>query len=229
MKKCIYTSRIVNVKKFKDQVNVETDSYYESAIQYQIAIQYREGVDVHKDIDIAIAFYKEAAKLNHRRAQIALSYLLLGNEGAPALDWEAYQWAKLAAYSGESTEFLHLGIMYRYGLVANINYEEALELFNKYIGLQSRSIYIGKGQYEIGLIYKYGLGVDADYTVALSWLRKAKKNGYDDAAIDIDEITDILQNRRSSDNYLNSTQKQENNEETTNSYMMLDCTLCNSI
>ena len=196
---------------------------------YAEANQYRKGVDVYKDIDVAIAFYKEAAELDHSGAQIALSYLLLGNEGAPALEWEAFHWAALAANNGEPTGFFNLGIMYRYGLGTEINYQKALEAFKKYISIQSGLVDLGTCQYEIGLIYKDGLGVDTDYMVALSWLRKAKKNCYEDAAADITEITDLLQSKRNSNRYQDNSRNKKNKEkQKPNKSRILSCPVCSA-
>ena len=177
--------------------------------QFHIANCYKCGTNIKQDDDMALNWYKKAAKNGHSEAKIILEHWEEFN------DWKIENEENILsqyikAWQGDSTALFELANDYKLN-----NDDNALEYYKKAaengspeaktivehwedfknfettdedLILSWAKAFRGNAneQFNIGNAYKYGNGLERNNDVAMEWYRKAAENGHPDSKIIVD-------------------------------------------
>ena len=138
--------------------------------QNNIALCYFEGEGVAQDLTEAATWFLRSAKQDNCDAQYNLGVCYANGYGVKVNLTTAVEWYRKAAENGSESGKR---------AVEKCKDVKTIREFNKLLD----SAYSGdaKAQYEVGKCYFYGDGVDQNFIDAYRWLRKAVKNGNDEA------------------------------------------------
>ena len=128
----------------------------------------RNGVT--KDPDNGFDLLKDCINNYDADALDFLSVLYLGAHNYFEVNESvAYNYMKIAADKGNANSACNMGIMQKMGRGTQLDFDKALESFQKAYTLGS-----DKAAFEIGYLYYKGLGsIDQDYKLALEWFQKS--------------------------------------------------------
>ena len=103
-------------------------------MQYELAQVYRKGLGVGVDLEISLAWYRQAGEVGHAKAQTMLGFLYRNGIGVEADLKQAVQWYQRATEQGEPTALFNLGSLYRKGYGVPKNETKALDLYREAAG-----------------------------------------------------------------------------------------------
>ncbi len=170
-----------NSRKFEEAVN-----YYKQAAnlgyveaQYKLGYCYYDGIGVEPDHTEAVTWYRKAAEQGYICAQEDLGLCYYKGIGVTQNYELAAKWLYKVAEQGNTSVGDELGYCYYY----TKNYAEAAKWFKK---MEDGNAEI---QYLLGVLYFKGYDVEKNYTEAEKWLKKAAEQGYRDAEVLLQKLT----------------------------------------
>jgi len=217
--------------KQKNSKIVKDDQYW-GKFYYQRAEKFRYGQGVEKNIQYALKLYHAAAKLNHTKAQISLSYLLLvkNNQKQSNTYSEAFSWALKASQYNEPEAWFNLGHMYKNGLGTGKNIPKAINAFEQ--AIYNGFYHIeksGAAYYELGLLYLDSTTMEPNYSKSINWLTKAVASDYSGANTALKKAFVLnKKNRASNQTKNNQHNNQEKKEKFKDKIFKLSCPCCDS-
>lgn len=198
---------------FRDKLNEANSGNSEA--QYDVGTMYQNGRGVQADRNKALEWYRKAAAQNHPRA---VSRLNLMEENATRFDRTFSQAEKgdreslydlgnmymmgvgadidyisaikafeQSANQGYDKAAYKLGLIYYEGTGVRSNPTEAF----KWFGIAAEDDFPA-AQYYLGRMYGEGKGTRRNNTLALQWLGKAVDGGFDQARVEIINVTENL-------------------------------------
>ena len=153
---------------------------YEDAINntnfkamYILGDKYYRGDKIEQDYDLAMFYFRMAARYNYGRAEFNIGKMYELGLGVIKSYEKAIEWYKLASTHGEVKALESMGDVY-------LDKEEFIKAFKLYN--MAYENYEDKNDavlvmLRMGYIFYYGLGVDKNRAKALEWLEMAKKTG----------------------------------------------------
>ena len=119
------------------------------------------------DKDQAMAWYKKAAKIDHKQGAYTYAFFLY--KFFKEDNWyQAFNWMKLAAENGHVSAQFMLGLFYKCGVGTNVDHSKAFYWFN----LAAENDY-EQAYSHIGRYYRDGRIISKNYETALVWFEKA--------------------------------------------------------
>ena len=168
-------------KKASDQNDMNNIiKLYEDAINntnfkamYILGDKYYRGDKIEQDYDLAMFYFRMAARYNYGRAEFNIGKMYELGLGVIKSYEKAIEWYKLASTHGEVKALESMGDVY-------LDKEEFIKAFKLYN--MAYENYEDKNDavlvmLRMGYIFYYGLGVDKNRAKALEWLEMAKKTG----------------------------------------------------
>ena len=150
--------------------------------QYNLAVFLENGIGCAKDEEKALNWYKKAAEQGHAKAQYRLADKLYYGKGCQQNKEEALNWYKKAAAKGNADAQKILDILPVNTSKAVQNESSSDKIINLRKAADQGDV---DAQYKLAQCLEYGRGCDEDAEEALKWYRKAAKQGYEAAKIDI--------------------------------------------
>lgn len=142
-----------------------------SEAQNDLSEMFRLGLGISQDMKKAVYYLTKACENNNANALFNLGRILEAKK-----DFEkAFNYYKLAAEQNHARALVRFGLFYMHGLVVDIDYEKAFELFNKAIGEHIFASFC------IGYMYYHGLGVTCDYEKAFQYIKKSESIEFPDS------------------------------------------------
>lgn len=158
-------------------------AHYNPQAEYLLGLMYEEGIGIEADQATAASLYLHAAKAGDAKAQFRLAYLLWEGIGRSSTNFERYRARDVFSYAseeltrqaqaGDAEAQYMLGYLYGTGKAFPINREEATRWY-----LNAAEQEHAGAQHALGVYYK---GNRRDDATALSWFRRAARNGYADS------------------------------------------------
>jgi TPR repeat protein len=127
----------------------------------------------------AVAGYRKAAELGHRRAALMLAECLRYGVGGPADLAQALRWYHKAAALFDAK--VALGDMYFYGWGVDRNAREALRWYEQAVTQQEDAY----AMYSLGYCMLHGQGTERDVGAGVGWLERAARLGEVDAQYEL--------------------------------------------
>ena len=153
---------------------------YEDAINnnnfkamYILGDKYYRGDKIEQDYDLAMFYFRMAARYNYGRAEFNIGKMYESGLGVIKSYEKAIEWYKLASTHGEVKALESMGDVY----LAKEEFIKAFKLYNmayeNYEDKNDAAVVMLK----IGYLYIYGRGVDKNRAKALEWLKMVLKTG----------------------------------------------------
>ncbi|XP_054167866.1 protein sel-1 homolog 1-like [Oppia nitens] len=143
-----------------------------SAIVSLGLLYYYGEYGVPRDVDRAVQYFQRAAKSGNANALAFLGKIhLKGSHSVRQNLTKALHLFQMSAQFGNPIAQTELGLMYKYGLGVDINFEDSIGYFS----LSSRQGWV-EGMLNLGLMYINGLGVLRDYRIAVRYLTLTLKS-----------------------------------------------------
>ena len=144
--------------------------------QYFLGLLMWYGDGVATDRDMAMDFFRRAAKQGHIHAQFNVGLILAFSAPDPTHSQQdtdkdlhtALNWVSNAASEGLSDAHWLLGLMYRDGKGTEKDYDLAFEEFSKAAEAGS-----ARGHFFVGMMHEYGLGTPQNFKDAAKGYRRA--------------------------------------------------------
>ncbi len=138
---------------------------------YNNGVRYYYGHGVRRDFKEALYWFKKAAHLGHRDAQVQTA-LIYGRGGyrVPRDLKASFDWWRQAALGGDQESQYKVAILYYNGEGVKRDYKGAFYWFEK-AAQKGHSA----AQYHLAEMYKQGLGVEKDVKKAEYWRKKIHK------------------------------------------------------
>ena len=168
-------------KKASDQCDMNNIiKLYEDAINnnnykamYLLGDKYYSGYKIEQDYDLAMFYFRMAARYNYGRAEFNIGKMYESGLGVIKSYEKAIEWYKLASTHGEVKALESMGDVY----LAKEEFIKAFKLYNMaYENYEDKNDAV-LVMLRMGYIYFYGLGIDKNRAKALEWLEMAKKTG----------------------------------------------------
>lgn len=168
-------------KKASDQCDMNNIiKLYEDAINnnnykamYLLGDKYYSGYKIEQDYDLAMFYFRMAARFNYGRAEFNIGKMYEDGLGIIKNYEKAIEWYKLASTHGEVKALASMGDVY----LDKNEFNKAFELYNmayeNYEDKNDAAVVMLK----IGYLYIYGRGVDKNRAKGLEWLKMALKTG----------------------------------------------------
>ena len=134
---------------------------------------YDLGLGVKCDKALAVFWYRQAAKFNHREALYNLALKYEKGEGVVVNDQKAFSLYKKGAELGDAPAQCAFAIAYLEGRGTKQDLSKGIEWLRK--AARKRDAY---AQYNLGTAYLDGEGVKVSRRYARVWLEKAAKQGH---------------------------------------------------
>lgn len=168
-------------RKASDQNNMNNIiKLYEDAINnnnykamYILGDKYYRGYKIKQDYDLAMFYFRMAAKYNYGRAEFNIGKMYELGLGIIKSYEKAIEWYKLASTHGEVKALESMGDVYW----DKKEFIKAFKLYNMaYENYEDKNDAV-LVMLRIGFLYFHGLGVDKNRAKALEWLEMVKKTG----------------------------------------------------
>lgn len=134
---------------------------------------YDLGLGVKSDESLALFWYRQAAKFNHREALYNLALKYEKGEGVAVNHKKAFSLYKRGAEMGDAPAQCAFAIGYLEGLGTKQDLSKGIEWLRK--AARKGDAF---AQYNLGMAYLDGEGVKVNRRYARVWLGKASKQGY---------------------------------------------------
>lgn len=146
---------------------------------FALGMKYKDGDGVEANAELAIEYFKIAARLGHVHAQLAVgSYYYAKNDCT-----EAIEWLKMAAEMGNAEALFNLGVFYLEGMGCDQDLEQSAKYFHRAARRRHK-----ESQFAYGDLLSKGWGVEQDHQKALKWFTDAADNGHVEAMYRLGEI-----------------------------------------
>lgn len=153
---------------------------YEDAINntnfkamYILGDKYYRGDKIEQDYDLAMFYFRMAARYNYGRAEFNIGKMYELGLGIIKSYEKAIEWYKLASTHGEVKALESMGDVYW----DKKEFIKAFKLYNMaYENYEDKNDAV-LVMLRIGFLYFHGLGVDKNRAKALEWLEMVKKTG----------------------------------------------------
>lgn len=178
----------------------------DSDAQYKLANKYFEGIDVHKNYEIAVYWYRQAAEQGHKTAIRRLFDCYYNGHGI-SYDFvdgrsksmeEAEYWARKAAELGYDIAQFYLAKTL--GLGEDKDKEKESIIWCRKAAEQGNA----EAQSFLGHKYEYGYGVVQDFQEAVKWYRKAAAQGDEKAKSRLADLNSQLSKNNENKNVTES-------------------------
>ncbi len=137
--------------------------------QFELGTAYDFAIGVSQNLDEAVKWYKEAARVGHPQAQNSLGSLYQAGEGVPLDNEEAFKWYSTAAEQNLPSAINNLAFMYDKGLGVGEDDVKAVSLYKS--AAEFGEI---RAMVNLGAMYFDGTGVVKDNSEAYMWLDLAR-------------------------------------------------------
>ena len=117
-----------------EQVKLKSAESSDPGEMYQLATKYEDGNGMPRDMEKAIALYRQAAERGYVPAQTYLGVIYDKGRGVQPDDAEAIRWYRLAAEKGDPQSQFNLGVFLVKGRGTAKNEKEGWDLIRKAAG-----------------------------------------------------------------------------------------------
>ena len=131
-----YAHELLNELGYSDEADADEDLGYdlsliteEAQALYNTGVQYYIGRDAPQDYEMALVWFRDAARHNHPSAMYDIEICYFKGQGVEQNYPEAIKWWRMAADYGHKNAMYGLGICYQSGRGAAIDYEEAAKWY----------------------------------------------------------------------------------------------------
>jgi hypothetical protein len=157
---CLLLSQFVKAQ----ETELNCNSNFGEALYYL-----KRATKSKKDSLKAIEYLKPCLKIGNDKAQLLMGRLFAAKKDDSG-NKKAFKLFKKSAKQGNAIAAVDLGIMYKYGLGTNLNYNKARKWFKKAALLGN-----DKATYSLGYLYLKGFGdIDQNYSKAIKWFKKSE-------------------------------------------------------
>lgn len=168
-------------KKASDQCDMNNIiKLYEDAINnnnykamYLLGDKYYSGYKIEQDYDLAMFYFRMAARFNYGRAEFNIGKMYEEGLGIIKSYEKAIEWYKLASTHGEVKALASMADVY----LDKNEFNKAFKLYNKAYENYEDKNDAAVVMLKIGYLYIYGRGVDKNRAKGLEWLKRALKTG----------------------------------------------------
>jgi TPR repeat protein len=140
---------------------------------YLLALAHEYGAGVPKNAEVAVNWYRRAAKQEFPPAQCAMGYCYETGDVVVKSAAEAIAWFRKAAEQGDFLAQFKLGYAYDEGRGVDKDAKEAVTWYRK-----SADQGFVLAQHNLAVAYETGSGIDPDAKEAVKWYRNAAEQGY---------------------------------------------------
>ena len=164
-------------KKASDQCDMNNIiKLYEDAINnnnykamYLLGDKYYSGYKIEQDYDLAMFYFKMAARFNYGRAEFNIGKMYEEGLGIIKSSEKAIEWYKLASTHGEVQALVSMADIYSDKKEFNTAFKLYNMAYENYENKNDAAIVMLK----IGFLYFYGRGVDKNPAKGIEWLTMA--------------------------------------------------------
>lgn len=168
-------------KKASDQCDMNNIiKLYEDAINnnnykamYLLGDKYYSGYKIEQDYDLAMFYFKMAARFNYGRAEFNIGKMYEEGLGIIKSSEKAIEWYKLASTHGEVQALVSMADIYSDKKEFNTAFKLYNMAYENYENKNDAAIVMLK----IGFLYFYGRGVDKNPAKGIEWLTMALITG----------------------------------------------------
>ena len=168
-------------KKASDQCDMNNIiKLYEDAINnnnykamYLLGDKYYSGYKIEQDYDLAMFYFKMAARFNYGRAEFNIGKMYEEGLGIIKSSEKAIEWYKLASTHGEVQALVSMADIYSDKKEFNTAFKLYNMAYENYENKNDAAIVMLK----IGFLYFYGRGVDKNPDKGIEWLTMALITG----------------------------------------------------
>lgn len=168
-------------KKASDQCDMNNIiKLYEDAINnnnykamYLLGDKYYSGYKIEQDYDLAMFYFRMAARFNYGRAEFNIGKMYEDGLGIIKSYEKAIEWYKLASTHGEVQALVNMADIYSNKGEFNTAFKLYNMAFENYEDKNDAAVVMLK----IGFLYFYGRGVDKNPAKGIAWLTMALKTG----------------------------------------------------
>ncbi len=147
--------------------------------QLRLGLLYHDGNGVRRDYAEAAKWLRAPAESGDVDAQTFMGSVYTRSSATWELDYiEAAKWFRLAADQGSLGAILTLAGLYHNGLGVELDFEQAMELYQQ--GSDNPT-----AQFNIGTMYRRGEGVSVDLDDAAEWIERAADQGHTTAQYEL--------------------------------------------
>lgn len=168
-------------KKASDQCDMNNIiKLYEDAINnnnykamYLLGDKYYSGYKIEQDYDLAMFYFKMAARFNYGRAEFNIGKMYEEGLGIIKSSEKAIEWYKLASTHGEVQALVSMADIYS----DKKEFNTAFKLYNMAYENYENKNDVAIVMLKIGFLYFYGRGVDKNPAKGIEWLTMALITG----------------------------------------------------
>ncbi|MDU2300545.1 MULTISPECIES: SEL1-like repeat protein [Veillonella] len=175
------------IKLYEDAIN---NNNYKA--MYFLGDKYYSGYKIEQNYDLAMFYFRMAARFNYNKAQFSIGYMYAKAYGVPCNYESAKYWYELAASNGHTTAMNNLGVMYDDGLGVSKDRDKAFELYRMAYDSSDNPSNEGCIMCNIGMCYKLGHGTKKNLEEAKYWFSLSAKAGYKNAEKQLQEVYKLL-------------------------------------
>lgn len=140
--------------------------------QTAIGVYYLDGEAVGRDYELAMQWFKKAAKQNNSSAQFYIGLMYSEGLGLKRDYIAALEWYEKSAAQNDPKGFYGIGLLYYRGKGIKQDYTTALGYFQHAAGLGYADAYA-----YLGIIYEKGLGVEKQLDTAFQYNHQGAESG----------------------------------------------------
>lgn len=175
------------IKLYEDAIN---NNNYKA--MYFLGDKYYRGYKIEQDYDLAMFYFRMAARFNYNKAQFSIGYMYAKAYGVTCNYENAKYWYELAASNGHTTAMNNLGVMYDNGIGVTKDTDKAFKLYRMAYDSSDNPSKEGCFMYNIGMCYKLGHGTKKNLEEAKYWFSLSVKAGYKDAEEQLNYVYKLL-------------------------------------
>lgn len=175
------------IKLYEDAIN---NNNYKA--MYLLGDKYYSGNKIEQDYDLAMFYFRMAARFNYNKAQFYIGYMYEKAYGVARNYDNAIYWYKLAASNGYPSAMNNLGVMYDDGIGVTKDPDKAFKLYRMAYDSSDNPSKEGCFMYNIGMCYKLGHGTKKNLEEAKHWFSLSVKAGYKNAEEQLNYVCKLL-------------------------------------
>lgn len=156
------------IKLYEDAIN---NNNYKA--MYLLGDKYYSGYKIEQDYDLAMFYFKMAARFNYGRAEFNIGKMYEEGLGIIKSSEKAIEWYKLASTHGEVQALVSMADIYSDKKEFNTAFKLYNMAYENYENKNDAAIVMLK----IGFLYFYGRGVDKNPAKGIEWLTMALITG----------------------------------------------------
>lgn len=175
------------IKLYEDAIN---NNNYKA--MYILGDKYYSGDKIEQDYDLAMFYFRMAARFNYNKAQFFIGYMYAKAYGVTCNYENAKYWYELAASNGHTSAMNNLGVMYDDGIGVTKDADKAFKLYRMAYDSSDNPSKEGCFMYNIGMCYKLGHGTKKNLEEAKYWFSLSVKAGYKNAEEQLNYVNKLL-------------------------------------